>query len=364
MQLVEAAILFFVGSIAGVLVTTFDVYAVGSAAFFSRVSLWVLINVIYGANVRSRRAATLGAIPLDLGFVEMYYLTTSYTYPGLARSLMAPLALLSLVGALVALLAWTAKSERNLYGLLITAFIVVATLVACVLLHDGPVAHDYACVALMVLVLLVLPSMRLTLVRSQREPQVAPADDGSTRRVSTNEDRGARARRQQLSSSPRRKPARKATGSGNTSNPDKAGQGSANATSSRQAKAPAKPSVKPSVKKAGSQRASSTPRPSSRRSSSKGAERASSRKAERATTQRPTRRTGGTMPTTDVIHTRSASSRRRDGANARQSASASTRGRSSGGRSSSNRSARGGRASTREPRSQGRGSRQGTRRSR
>lgn len=329
MQLVEAAILFFVGLIAGVFMTIIDVYTVGSAALLSRVSLWILVNVLFGANMRHRRTAVLGAIPLNLGLIEMYYLTTSYTYAGLARSLMLPLALLSVVGALVALLAWTAKAERNLYGALISAFLMVGTLVAAVLTHDGPNAFDFVCVLLMAYVLFVMRPRRLALARGEREPasDVAPvADEGSdTRREARRRrrprptDRGERARRQASPAKAESHESRPSRGQGGSTSRD--GRGSSpQGRRSSQTQARGKGSARKANRTRGDARgASSRPSASARTTSgetksptTRGTQTASRRSSEQkattsnrssSTSRRPTRRTGGPLNTTRVVHT-------------------------------------------------------------
>lgn len=333
MQLVEAAILFFVGLIAGVLVTTFDVYAVGSAAFSSRVALLVLASVLYGANVRDRRTAAWGSLWLNLGFVEMYYLTTSYTYAGLARSAMVPLALLALVGALVSVLAWTAKSERNLYGVLISAFLIVATLVACAITHDGPTVGDVVCVALSAYILFAMRPRRFAL--SQRRVEVAQVDnvpapaDGvgvaeRARRSGRGRDEGHRDganHGERLSSSPRRRPAGRRSAkraSDGRTKPATAearrhparGAGKPSPATAPKADKPRRPSR--SGESAKSAKSAAKPRRSaSTARSGKGAD--ARTKASASTSRRPTRRTGGPMPTTDVIHTRSGAGSSRQG---------------------------------------------------
>lgn len=176
MQLFVAIILFLVGMIAGVLVTLLDVYTVGSAVFLSRLSLWILANVFLGANVRRRRGVLWDSVALNLGFVESYYLMSSFTFEGLRRSALVPLALVSLVAAGIAIASWTAKSERGPLGRALSVLIVVASLVACVIANGGLSLLDLVCAALMLVVLLVMRPMRLDLVTRRRERVSAPVD--------------------------------------------------------------------------------------------------------------------------------------------------------------------------------------------
>lgn len=320
MQLVEAAILFFVGLVAGVLVTVFDIYTVGAAAFFSRVSVWVLLNVLYGANVRDRRTAVLGAIPLNLGFVEMYYLTTTFTYAGMSRSLMVPLALLALVASLVTLLAWTAKNERNAYGLLLSAFVVVATLVSCVVTHGGIATLDVVCVVIMAYVLLFMRSKRFSLTLRQREPEQVPARSArmGEGHVDAPGSHGGDADR--LASSPKRRPAtRKASKGTGSDDHSRSRRSSGQGTSRRSTQAGRDTAAGRRDTASSDRRRGRGDAASARTSSGRG-----------STTQRPTKRTGGTVSSARVVRAREGASRvssssRRSASGARVSGSTSGR---------------------------------------
>lgn len=183
MQLFEAVILLLVGMVAGVLVTVFDIYAVGSAAFLTHLSLWVFLNVLLASNVRRRRSAVLGAIPLNLGLIDTYYLMSSFTFEGLKRSLAAPLALLSLVAAGIALAAWTAKGVRGLLGLALSLLVAIMTLVASVIANNALTLLDLVWAGLSVLVLVGIPSLELDVLPAdgRGEPSAAaaaPASEG------------------------------------------------------------------------------------------------------------------------------------------------------------------------------------------
>lgn len=165
MQLVEAVILLFAGMVPGVWVTLVDVYALGAPAFSTRIALWILLIVLFATNMRHRRQAAWGSAWLSLGCVESYYLSSAYTFEGMSRSTVGPLALLSVVAAGIAWLSWTAKRERGTFGLALKALVVVATLVACVATHDGLTALDAVCVLGIAFCLFLMRSRRIALER-------------------------------------------------------------------------------------------------------------------------------------------------------------------------------------------------------
>lgn len=170
MQLVEAVILLFVGLVPGVWATLVDVYSLGAPAFSTRIALLLLLVVLLATNARYRRQATWASGWLSLGLVESYYLSSAYTFTGMSRSAVVPLALLSVAGAGVAWVSWTAKHERGTFGLALKALVLVATLVACVMTHGGLGLLDVVCTVAIAYCLFAMRSRRVALERHRPQP--------------------------------------------------------------------------------------------------------------------------------------------------------------------------------------------------
>lgn len=180
-QLVEAVILLFAGLVPGVWATLVDVYTLGATAFPTRIALLLLVVVLLSCNMRHRRQAAWGSAWLSLGCVESYYLSSAYTFEGMSRSAVVPLALLSVAAAGVSWVSWTAKHERGSFGLALKALVIVGTLVACVATHDGLSALDAVCTVGIAYCLFFMRSRRVAIERHdpsldvRAEGDVAPA---------------------------------------------------------------------------------------------------------------------------------------------------------------------------------------------
>lgn len=215
MQLVEALILLFAGLAPGVWVTLVDVYAVGASAFSTRIALWMLLIVLVSTNLRHRRQAAWGSAWLSLGCVESYYLSSSYTFEGMSRSTVVPLALLSVVAAGVAWVSWTAKHERGTFGLALKALVLMVTLVACVATHDALNAFDIVCVALIAYCLFFMRSRRVALERHRPDTPVVLAgasDEVAARQRARGTSREALSSGEQSFARPGKLPVRQAAG--------------------------------------------------------------------------------------------------------------------------------------------------------
>lgn len=325
MQLVEAVILLLLGMVPGVWMAFADVYAVGASAFSAHASVWIMLVVLLSCNARYRRQAVWCAIWLSLGYIETYYLCSSFTFAGLARSHVVPLALLGVVGGVVAAVGWAAKRERGIFGLALRALVVVGTLVACVATHDGISALDVFCTAVIVYTLFAMRSRRVAMVPHREEAgQVVRQVAGQARELAGESQRSARqassvARPQDARPSQpqerkgqKRRPTVETTPRRSSSAPAKTGSRKSVAASG--AAKPTRGTAKTGTKRTGtaSAPARKSPSGSPRRSGST-----------RARTQRPTRRTGGAVPEANRIRS-SASDRRsqRDERTRRTSSSA------------------------------------------
>ncbi|MEE6147640.1 hypothetical protein VXJ25_06565 [Olsenella sp. YH-ols2223] len=179
MRVAETIILLLLGMIGGIVSVTFDVALVGSPAVLLHFAPWVLVNVILAVHLADAREAVFGAIPLNLGLVETAVLATSMTYEGLSRKILLPMALLALTAPLVSIVAWMARRERHtLFGKLASAMLAAFVLLGCALLYGAPATGDYVCAALVLLLLLVVPTRMLRLCAHVPGGEGADAAEG------------------------------------------------------------------------------------------------------------------------------------------------------------------------------------------
>lgn len=177
MAIAEACVLLAFGLLSGILSTVFDVLVVGGASYLDHFTLWVLLNALVAVHVESRIKAIWWAIPFNLGFVEGYFVTTVASFESYPKSYMAPLAIVALISPLLTYAMWTARNERNLYGRILSVIIVACTLGASYAVTRSISTYDIVICVILALVLLVVPTRRLRISRSQRVPAEAIVDE-------------------------------------------------------------------------------------------------------------------------------------------------------------------------------------------
>lgn len=171
MGVFEALALFAIGLLAGMLATVFDVIVFGTGSFVAHVSLWVLVNAVFSSHIASRKTAVLWSIPFNLGYIECYYLTTAASYEGYAKSLVVPLAAVALIAPALSCALWTAKQERNAYGVILTLLIGAGTLGSSYFLNGALSIFDAVVCVLTLLVVLVWPTRRFDVTRAAIKEQ-------------------------------------------------------------------------------------------------------------------------------------------------------------------------------------------------
>lgn len=168
----EAFALLFLGLVAGILSTVFDVVVVGSGAFVAHFALWALLNALIAIHVESRLKAIWWAIPFNLGYIECYYLCTSATFEGYARSLMVPIAAMAIASPMLAYALWTAKRDRGLYGKVLSLLIAVGVVVAGYYLCGDFDPYTIVVSVVLLLILWFWPARRLRFT-----PAIHPAPE-------------------------------------------------------------------------------------------------------------------------------------------------------------------------------------------
>ena len=124
----EAFSLLFLGLSCGMIVTMFDILLIGTPAFIEHLTLWVFLNCILASHVESKARAMLWSVPLNLGFVLSYYISTSATYEGYPRNLVVPLCAMAFIAPLLVYGLWFVKNNRGAYSKLLALATGAATL--------------------------------------------------------------------------------------------------------------------------------------------------------------------------------------------------------------------------------------------
>ncbi|MGN0287847.1 MAG: hypothetical protein ACI4B6_09300 [Atopobiaceae bacterium] len=174
------------GTVLGVLCTTFDVAVVGGVAIFSRFAAWVFVDVLFAVHVKNRGRAAWWSVFFNIGLLESYLLSTSFSFENVSRSLMVPFGVAALAGVVFVCLAWTARHEsRNLFGVALGALLIAIMLLGCVILYHGIHLGELVCAILSLVAMYVLPVWQVSVVPLDQEGhELRPESDGASHRSS------------------------------------------------------------------------------------------------------------------------------------------------------------------------------------
>lgn len=167
--------LFFLGVFIGLIVTVADCLIIGSASFLAHITLWMLINTILATHVESSKRAMYWSVPVNLGYVISYYIGTSASFEGYARSLVVPLCALAILAPAYVYGVWVAKNEGGIYAFLLSLLCAGGTVFVNYLLNDEVSTFSIIIAILVCLFVGILPTKKLKIT-----PAPHPAVESSS----------------------------------------------------------------------------------------------------------------------------------------------------------------------------------------
>ena len=197
--LAEGLALFFLGLVVGILSALADVLFFGSASFVAHFALWALLNALVAIHVDSRLKAIWWAIPFNLGYIECYYLCTSASFEGYARSMLVTLAGMAFVSPFLTYGLWTAKRQRGFYGKLLSILISGGLVAASYYLFGRLDVFSIIVAVILLFVLLFWPARRLKFTRAPHPQSEFAEEELQDPRPSTSARRSSsRAKRSRI----------------------------------------------------------------------------------------------------------------------------------------------------------------------
>ena len=166
----EALALLTLGLVFGILSALYDVIVVGAGAFVAHFSLWVLLNVLIAIHVDSRLKAIWWAIPFNMGYIECYYICTAASLQGYAKSLVVPLAAMTVASPMLTYAIWTAKRDRGPYGKILSILIAAGVVGAGYYILGTYDIFTIVVSVILLAVLLFWPARRLKFTRAVHPP--------------------------------------------------------------------------------------------------------------------------------------------------------------------------------------------------
>lgn len=133
--------IFFIGAFMGLLSRLLDLYTRNLGNVFSELSIWILFGVLISIFSESKKRAMLHVFLFCVGMLIAYYLTAKVTNGVYSVTFITGWSIFSLCSPVFAYFTWMTK-EKGLIPQIISAGILVVTLLASVILFDGPGISD------------------------------------------------------------------------------------------------------------------------------------------------------------------------------------------------------------------------------
>ena len=130
------------GLILGVLSRLFDIYFENLGNIFSEMAIWILIGTLISIYSETKREAMLNVLLFCLGMLVTYYATAIITKGVYSKTFIIGWTIFALCSPLMAFLAWMSK-ESGVWPTIISAGIVIVSVLSSVILFDGPRIYDF-----------------------------------------------------------------------------------------------------------------------------------------------------------------------------------------------------------------------------
>lgn len=141
-------VMLLLGLVAGALTRLADIYTQVLCSVFSELSVWILIGVVIVLFCDSRKRACLDVFLFCAGMLVTYYLVAEYTQGVWGWRFVYSWAAFTLLTPVFAYFTWFVKLGGG-FGKIISAGIIVVTLLASMVMFEGPQFYDIIiCLAL------------------------------------------------------------------------------------------------------------------------------------------------------------------------------------------------------------------------
>ena len=155
-RILNPAGMLILGFLSGALSRWLDLRTTNLGNVFSQLAVWILFGVLISIYSRTKKAAMGNILLFCLGMLLTYYGTAAATNGVYSQTMIAGWTVFALCSPFFAWFAWLAK-EKGVFPKLISAGIVLASVLSSVVLFDGFRFYDVVIDALLVYFLFFKP---------------------------------------------------------------------------------------------------------------------------------------------------------------------------------------------------------------
>lgn len=137
-----APMLFFLlGAVLGTVSKLLDLYTSNLGNIFSQMSIWILLGTLIAIFSRTKGKAALNVFVFCIGMLITYYITAELTSSVYSMTFIYGWAAFSLCSPVFAWFTWMTR-EKGVFPKLISAGILLVTLLVSVVVFSGPRVYD------------------------------------------------------------------------------------------------------------------------------------------------------------------------------------------------------------------------------
>lgn len=140
------------GLILGVVSRLLDIYTQNLGNMFSELAIWILLGTIISIYSESKKKAMFNVLPFCIGMLITYYVVAALTNGVYSWTFIAGWSMFAFLSPVMAYFAWMSK-EKGVFPKIISAGIVLASILSSIVLFDRLRVYDYIIDATLVYVL-------------------------------------------------------------------------------------------------------------------------------------------------------------------------------------------------------------------
>lgn len=140
------------GLILGVVSRLLDIYTQNLGNMFSELAIWILLGTIISIYSESKKKAIFNVLPFCIGMLITYYVVAALTNGVYSWTFIAGWSMFAFLSPVMAYFAWMSK-EKGVFPKIISAGIVLASILSSIVLFDRLRVYDYIIDATLVYVL-------------------------------------------------------------------------------------------------------------------------------------------------------------------------------------------------------------------
>ena len=134
--------MFLFGALLGVISKLLDIYTSNLGNIFSQMSIWILLGALVAIFSKTKGKAALNVFVFCIGMLITYYITAELTSSVYGMTFVYGWAAFSLCSPVFAWFTWMTK-EKGAFPKLISVGILLVTLLASIVIFDGPRVYDF-----------------------------------------------------------------------------------------------------------------------------------------------------------------------------------------------------------------------------